>query len=436
MHMGLTYFLHSIADKGRDMLSLNPSTTPGESIKSLCNDLLSRKGEASGVALGREIITLYASLDDLQQLEFFYFVNEAFAPDPEQICAAASAVCNDAGPDSLKRLARSIESPRQELFRRINMAPDGTSFIVSLRSDLNTYLDEHPDLCALETDLQHLLNSWFNRGFLVLKRIDWHTPAIVLEKLIAYEAVHEFSGWKDLRRRLADDRRCFAFFHPALQDEPLIFVQVALVKGLADRVQPFLDHNAPICDPNTADTAIFYSISNCQKGLRGKTFGHFLLKQVITELISELPTIKYFATLSPIPGFRRWLKGMETTNLPKALKTIASDTIRTIDFNGQINAQDLKDKKLNQELLRLCAHYLVHCKHKNRPLDPVARFHLGNGARLERINWLADTSEKGIHQSLGIMVNYVYPIIKLERNHEAFVNKGKIIISRAVQSLL
>jgi len=293
----------------------------------------------------------------------------------------------------------------------------------------------HPAWSAIDADLLHLFRSWFNRGFLRLERIDWRTPAIVLEKLIEYEAVHAVQGWRDLRRRLEGDRRCFAYFHPQLRDEPLIFIEVALTRGMSAHVQPLLDINAPVAGPARADTAIFYSITNCQEGLRGISFGNLLIKQVAEDLKSEFPHLKQFATLSPIPGFRRWLDGTEARvrlsvgpNAEQRLAMLAA--IETPGWQAGEVPEDLQ--KL---LMRLCAWYLLHARQDAEPLDPVARFHLGNGAALERLNWLGDTSESGMARSAGMMVNYVYRLADVERNHERYFAQHDVVASRAVTKL-
>jgi malonyl-CoA decarboxylase len=297
-----------------------------------------------------------------------------------------------------------------------------------MRALLLEQIPDRPAWHAIDADLLHLFRSWFNRGFLLLERIDWHTPAVVLEKLIEYEAVHAIDGWDDLRRRLAQDRRCFAFFHPALPDEPLIFVEVALVRGVADRVQPLLDRSAAISDPAEVDTAVFYSISDCQPGLRGISFGNFLIKQVAAELQAELPNLRTFATLSPVQGFRAWLEAAPQ------LEDLASELAAKLD--GEAPGTLVDDQDLAARLLPLCAAYLVQGRRDGQLLDPVARFHLRNGARLERINWAADLSPQGLASSAGIMVNYLYRLDQVERNHEDFVNKGRVVRSRRVDALV
>ncbi|HUJ86581.1 MAG TPA: malonyl-CoA decarboxylase [Burkholderiales bacterium] len=386
-----------------------------------CRALLSERGEAAGTALARQALEACLALDRDQRDAMFDALTRDFSPDPERVGKAADAYRREPGPATLVRLQEAAEPPRQELFRRLNMAPGGTAAVVELRRRLLRGLRAHPEWAALDFDLLHLLRSWFNRGFLVLERVDWRTSAMVLEKLIAYEAVHEIKGWPDLRRRLEADRRCFAFFHPALPDEPLIFIEVALEREMSSRVQPLLDVDAPVGDPGQARCAVFYSITNCQDGLRGISFGNFLIKQVAVELQRELPHLRSFATLSPLPGFRQWLErqhvaGIEALAQPGWQQANAADPLPAL-------------------LQRLCAYYLLHAKQGSQPLDPVARFHLGNGARLERINWLGDSSDNGIARAAGLMVNYVYRLDEVERNHELFVNENRVIASREVEHL-
>jgi malonyl-CoA decarboxylase len=390
--------------------------------ESLCHALLSERGEAAGTALARETLDACESLDDADRARLFDALARDFSPDPERVARAAEAYRRDPSATNQVQLQAAVEAPRQELFRRLNMAPGGTTALVALRRKLLGALPQHPEWVAVDADLLHLLRSWFNRGFLVLKRIDWRSSAIVLEKLIQYEAVHEIKGWPDLHRRLESDRRCFAFFHPALPDEPLIFIEVALTRGMAGRVQPLLDVGAPLGDTQRARCATFYSITNCQEGLRGVSFGNFLIKQVAEELRRELPQLRVFATLSPIPGFTQWLRGQKQPGLERL---------------GQRGWHEAKDSDaLAAQLMPLCARYLVQAKRGDDPLDPVARFHMGNGARLERINWLADTSSAGIESSAGMMANYVYRLDQVEHNHELFVNEHRVIASRQIERLL
>nr|MDJ0897080.1 malonyl-CoA decarboxylase [Alphaproteobacteria bacterium] len=424
----------SIADAGRDLVRRrDPDRTPSDQVRANCELLLSNRGEASGVALAREVVQAYDRMDAAARRGFFGMLARDFGVDPQAVVDTAETYASRRDLDSFLALSAAAEPPRQELIRRLNMAPGGTPAIVAMRRDLLALLPEHPELAAVDADLRHLLGSWFNRGFLVLERIDWRSPAAVLEKLMRYEAVHRMDGWDDLRRRLADDRRCFAFFHPALPEEPLIFVQVALVDHMAGAISPLLDRTAAPADPTQANTAIFYSISNCQAGLKGISFGNFLLKQVVVELQRELPNLQTFATLSPIPGFCRWLDAQidaEDGTIDASDRRILTG-LRTPDWIDGRAA-----KALRPVLLRLCANYLLRAKRGRKPLDPVARFHLGNGARLERLNWLGDRSKNGLAQSAGLMVNYRYDPRTIERNHEAYANQDRVIAARAVRDLL
>jgi malonyl-CoA decarboxylase len=404
--------------------------------KKLAESLLSERGEASGAVVARELHEVLRILVAEDRLNFQRFLATDFAPDATLLRAAAETYLSDPSAEAAALLAQATDPPRQELLRRMNMAPGGTSALVAMRKEIAGRLRDEPTLRLLDSDLKHLFASWFNRGFLELRRIDWQqSPAAILEKLIAYEAVHEIHGWDDLRRRLAPDRRCFAFFHPALPDDPLIFVEVALVEGLAGAVQPLLvqdsDDDAARNRAARADTAIFYSISNCQDGLRGISFGNFLIKQVVEELKSELQHLTRFSTLSPVPGFRRWLtKRLASTSDPAAALLARTET-GTEWLDTAKN-----DHSLQQMIMRLCATYLTRHASTGEPADPVARFHLGNGARLERINWLGNTAPRGIQESFGIMVNYLYDIETIESNHEAFVNDGTVMRSADVDALL
>jgi malonyl-CoA decarboxylase len=395
----------------------------------LCHALLSERGDVSGARLAREALAAYQLLEDPAAVAvFFDLLAKEFSPDPQQVARAADVYRQDPSQSNLIQLQRVVEPRRQELFRRLNMVAGGTSALLEMRRRVLKQLMGHPQWVGIDADLAHLFNSWFNRGFLVLQRIDWNTSAMVLEKLIKYEAVHEIQGWPDLRRRLQADRRCYAFFHPALPDEPVIFIEVALTRGVSTRVQPLLDQDSAVTDPTSADCAIFYSITNCQEGLRGVSFGNLLIKQVAEHLGREFPRLKTFATLSPIPGFRQWLteKSVQYPALTGLLERIeAPDWL----------ADTAEAAELQRKLTRLCAHYLLNAKQGREPLDPVARFHLGNGARLERLNWLGDTSSSGMRRSGGLMVNYVYRLDEVERNHEAFARDGRIASSRRFEIL-
>ena len=394
----------------------------------LCHALLSERGDVSGARVAREALAAYSRLNEAALELFFDMLAEQFSPDPRQVGRVADEYREDPSQWNLIRLQRSVEAPRQEPFRRLNMVSGGIVALLQMRRQVLAKLHEQSDWARIEADLLHLFASWFNRGFLVLQRIDWNAPALVLEKLIQYEAVHPVQGWADLRRRLQADRRCYAFFHPVLPNEPVIFIEVALTKGIGTRVQPLLDPSSPIADPAAADCAIFYSITNCQEGLRGVSFGNLLIKQVVEQLGREFPRLKTFATLSPIPGFRRWL-AESAVRIPALGELVAR-----IDAPGWLD-DETRAADMHRELVRLCAHYLLYAKQGREPMDPVQRFHLGNGARLEKLNWLSDVSSTGMRRSVGLMANYVYRIDEVERNHEAYAKEGRIAVARRFEVL-
>jgi malonyl-CoA decarboxylase len=411
-------------------------------MKFLCRHLLSERGEASQTALAREIISGYAAMNASQRAGFYEMLCREFSPDESAIHRAAAAYRQKPGTDTLARLAAAVEPPRQELIRRINTAPQGTATLVALRGHLAETPLEGANYAPLDADLRHLFKSWFNRGFLRLERINLHTSALVLEKLIQYESVHEINGWPDLRRRLQSDRRCFAFFHPALPDEPIIFVEVALSNGLAGDLAPLLDINAPVLAPDQADTAIFYSINNCLKGLRGIPFGNFLIKQVVEELAAELPKIRTYSTLSPLPRFARTLSdqknedGFTRHRLSRLLADYREDLVAAGGVRNPVDAlfHLLQDPLAHREALarpleRLALAYLSLARHKGRVSDPVAAFHLSNGARIERINAFGNVRPYGVKDSFGVTVNYRYVPFELEENHERFTAKGQIRVS-------
>ena len=402
-----------------------------------CDQLLANEGEVSNLAHARNALLDYQQLDHDGKRAFFQGLAERYAPDPEAITTAYEAFAANPGSATAQALSRAARSPRQELLRRLNAPPGHTFGLVRMRADLQAFLRDAPELEAVDADFMDLFRSWFNRGFLVMQRIDWHTPAMLLEKIIAYEAVHAIRSWEDLRQRVQPaTRRCFGFFHPATGDEPLIFVQVALTRGLPDRVQPILEGtDGDPAEAEAADTATFFSISNCQTGLRGISFGNFLIKQVVEELRRELPGLKHFVTLSPMPGFADWLRQLPAA----ALEPLAPETRHALEALRQAGTAHPPDDAavLRSALMPLAAHYLVNEKNASgQPLNPVSRFHLGNGAEVHRINWLADTSDNGLRQSHGLMVNYLYRLEDIERNHEAFATTGKMACSREVQKLI
>ncbi len=413
-----------------------------------CRQLLSEEGEASGTTRALETLALYAALDGIQRASFFEALKLDFSPDPEKVLGAAHAYAHEPSSVNLAVLTSVTEPPRQELLRRLNRAAGGTKAIVGMRVKLLDALRKDHELAQVDDDFRHLLSSWFNPGFLALRRVDWDSPAALLEQVIQHEAVHEVRGWGDLRRRLQQDRRCFAFFHPAMPDEPLIFVEVALLGEMADQIGPLIDVNAAPGDLSSVKAAVFYSISNCQPGLRGVSLGNFLIKQVVDSLLQDIPRVRAFCTLSPIPGFRDWLKtraanGFTATDkrvnekLRKALTAVKSklgDALAGSTADLRANAATITS--LKRELSTLCAAYLLGVGEANgASQDPVARFHLNNGARLDRLNWAADDSDKGLKQSFGMMVNYVYERRRIEHNHEQFV-RGRTIAASAVEDLI
>jgi malonyl-CoA decarboxylase len=432
--------IDSVADRGRDLLHLRGSSKGPGGIEKLCRALLSEKGEASGTALAREVVNHYRAMDNDERLAFFEMLYARFGPDEEGIIRAADEFKESRELDDYLVLSRAIEPPRQKLFRRINIAPNGTEAIVTLRADLLRILGQYPHLRAVDVDLRRLFRSWFNRGFLRLERIDWRTSATILEKLINHENVHEVQSWSALRRRLAADRRCFAFFHPALPEEPLIFVQAALVQGMSDNISVLLDESAPPLNPKEADSVIFYSINNCLDGLAGISFGNFLIKQVATELAWELPAIKLFSTLSPMPSFTRALRDKKVFTKARLVSVLGDDVSKIRSASGEKDIVKAMEKLLldpnrhkniiAHPLARLGLAYLTCAKKNGRMYDSVAFFHLSNGARLERINAFANTSERGLNESAGLMVNYRYIPDDFESNHEAFVHRQKIALSR------
>ncbi len=399
----------------------------------LCEALLGERGETSGAALAREALAAWQALDERGRTGFLDVLAREYSPSPEEVGAAADRYRYDPTPENLLRLQSAAEPARQELFRRLNMASGGTAALVEMRRGILKGLAAHPQWRAIDADLLHLLRSWFNRGFLRLERIDWRTSAIVLEKLIQYEAVHAIQGWRDLRRRLEADRRCFAFFHPQLPDEPLIFIEVALTRGICGRVQPLLDTASPVGSPGEADCATFYSITNCQEGLRGISFGNLLIKQVVEELKRELPHLETFATLSPVPGFRKWLDGTRV-RLAAGPEGEARLALLGILDRPDWHAGAIPES-LERLLSQLCAWYLLHAKKGEEPQDSVARFHLGNGASLEQLDWLGDVSASGMARAAGLMVNYVYRLGELERNHERYFREHLVVASRGVRKL-
>ena len=412
-----------------------------------CRRLMSERGEANGPMIAQGILAELELLSEELRGRFFDHLARDFSPDPKKVLATALAYSQSPhNAEHLIRLTQVAEPPRQELFRRLNRAPGGTAALVRLRRRLLERLPKQASLAGVEHDLLHLLSSWFNPGFLQMRKVDWESPAQLLEQIIRHEAVHEIDGWDDLRRRLQPDRRCFAFFHPQLPDEPLIFVEVALVPEMADAIAPLINKKSLPLAPSNFKVAVFYSISNCQAGLRGVSLGNFLIKRVAEQLKRELPQLKSFCTLSPIPGFNAWLHkardGTGLAGLPQAaaeraahslatLRETAGDELAALHHAPQLAAMSAA---AHHALWRLASLYLVHLSPTPQG-DPVARFHLDNGARLERLNAQANLSAKGLKQSAGLMVNYLYDLSRIENCHDRFV-KGSVVHSRAISSLL
>jgi len=421
-----------------------------------------RGGEVSARSRAANLGGTYLSLNTQGRRRFLKVLAQDFDVDHVAVDQAVATLREqDQEMDTVERLAaeqslrQALRPPRVKLLTQFNGLPEGIHFLVNLREELLQFCRDDPDLAALERDLKNLLVSWFDVGFLELQRITWNSSAALLEKLIEYEAVHAIESWDNLKKRLDTDRRCFAFFHPRMPDEPLIFVEVALVNGMATSIQALLDEDAPVIDPNTADTAIFYSISNTQAGLSGISFGNFLIKRVVDLLTAEFKGLKAFATLSPIPGFRLWLdkrwdKSLEEDGEPAFLtpterKMLAGLPVTSGKYGKFQTLLELPNwhdnpqfvKALKQPLTRLCTHYLVEEKRTgNCARDRVAHFHLSNGARVERVNWLANTSPEGLAQAFGLMVNYRYKLTDIEANHEAYTGEGRVCTSAGVRSLL
>ena len=408
--------------------------------------LLSARGEMNGMALAGSLVERLDGLEAGELDAFFDYMVRDLGPDPQRVLSLAQAYAAAPKAARLIELTQAVEPPRQELLRRLNRAPGGTAAILRLRRALLRALPQRPELQALEADLLHLLTSWFNPGFLQMRRVDWNAPAQLLEKLILHEAVHAVDGWDDLRRRLQPDRRCFAFFHPQLPEEPLIFVEVALLPEMPSAIAPLIDKASTPLQPDRFRVAAFYSISNCEPGLRGVSLGNFLIKNVAQQLQRELPRIKTFCTLSPIPGFATWLLGEpEVAALPRARKpqldTLQAARLQLLTATGgdlsrlqHPAAHQGLEPAAEAALHTLCAGYLLHVS-TTPGGDPVARFHLDNGARLERINGRGNMSPKGLRQSCGLMVNYLYDLDKIEASHTKF-RQGEVARSRAVASLL
>ncbi|MCJ9752561.1 malonyl-CoA decarboxylase [Neorhizobium sp. BETTINA12A] len=428
--------IQSLSGRGRALFGLSSPPVQNRDLAGLAEMILSRRGEVSGAILAEAFLEAYRQASVPDRDAFMRALLDRFGPDRPVLDAAAAAYNAEPSAENIARLHEAAEPRRQELFRRINFAKRGTATLVEMREHLMDMLAKEPALQPVDLDFCHLFSSWFNRGFLMLRSIDWTTPANILEALIRYEAVHDIDGWDDLRRRLAPaDRRCFGFFHPQLEDEPLIFVEVALTDHLPASVDALLARDRQPLEVQQATTAVFYSISNCQRGLAGISLGNFLIKQVVNDLKRDLPRLENFVTLSPIPGFGAWLRG----------ESRATDSAEIVEEKQRLMARlegdwaSADERELDQiqrAMLPLGAHYLLNVRRGNgRPVDPVARFHLGNGAQAERLNFLGDRSPKGMRQSYGLMVNYRYRLGEIEKNHEAYAENGHIAATPALRKL-
>ncbi|MBR1276179.1 malonyl-CoA decarboxylase [Bradyrhizobium sp. AUGA SZCCT0283] len=427
--------IETLTQRGRAVLGMKPERGADEDrdLELLGEALLSRRGEASGVAIAQSLLAAFERAGEPQRLKFLASLADRFGPDRRSIELAIADYQRKEGGDGtkLEALHAAAEPRRQELVRRLNLSPGGTASLVRMREVLLSLLSRHPELQPVDDDFVHLFSSWFNRGFLVLRPIDWNTSASILEKIIKYEAVHAIQDWDDLRNRLEPaDRRCYAFFHPQLIDEPLIFVEVALTREIPSAIGPLLDKSRRAIDAREGTTAVFYSISNTQRGLAGVTFGNFLIKQVVQDLARELPNLKTFVTLSPVPGFAGWVKRELKAEASAALDEDTRRALIALDEGGDI-------AQAREAITSLAAYYFLKAKlPSGKPIDPVARFHLGNGARLERLNFLGDASAKGMKQSYGLMVNYLYALDHIEANHEAFAEHGTVVASDKVKKAL
>lgn len=432
--------LQGITERGRKLLFSGPRAPDAvveADLETLCEMLLSSRGEASGMAIAAEILDRWSRFDSMEAEQFLKMLSDKFGADTAQLDKAVERYRSDKSPSAIFALHNAAEPRRQELLRRLNLAPNGTEKLVRMREQLLRLKDRREDLRAIDTDFAHLFGSWFNRGFLTLNPIDWSTPAHILEKVIKYEAVHEIGSWEELRRRLAPaDRRCFAFFHPRLADEPLVFVEVALTRSVPSTIADVLDEGREHILPNEATTAVFYSISNCQDGLRGISFGNFLIKQVVEDLRKDLPGLRNFVTLSPVPGLASWISKARSDQADPLLTEEERRVLALLDDPAWANDAGTASE-IERVMLPLAAHYfLVERTPEGRPVDPVARFHLGNGARLERLNFLGDRSAKAMRQAHGLMVNYLYKLEDIEANHEALAQRGEVTASQAVKNML
>ena len=429
--MFLKKIINSIADAGKELLHKTlPIKKNLETLLELCDDLISYKGVASGIAIAREISEIYLSLSKEDKKKFFIAVDEKFKPNLEAAEKKSLEFIKNKNTNTLKELSSLAEGNRQEFIRRMNMAPNGTAFLVSMREDLLRFVLEDSSLSNLDEDFRHLFRSWFNPGFLRLERITWDTKAAVLERIISYEKVHKIKDMTDLKRRLDEDRRFYAYFHPVLPDEPLIFVQVAFTQGLASSVQDIIKPMTP--NQPKADTATFYSISNCQQGLTSVTLGNFLIKRVVYEIQQENPKIKHFGTLSPLPGFAEWVNYIEENKLRSILGSEDYEKVKFL-LSTEIKIGDPRIIEHKKIIKKLTIHYLIKEKVNGKPVNAVTRFHLGNGASIENIVINGNISDYGYNESFGIMVNYIYHLDKLEKIHEEYISNHQISYSDKIK---
>ncbi len=437
--------IDSVTEKGREIWQQeNPDTASGiRPIEEDCADLLSRKGDAVAMAIARQVLHRYQNMSDEGKTAFFKFLL-SLGPDYERVSSLSRQLSQEENPEIYSELVQSFNKGRRTLFELLNIPGEGTRALIDMRTDLLRLMWGNSTLKTIDLDLQSTLESWFNRGFLEFRVIDWHTPADILEKLIEYEAVHEISDWTDLKRRLAADRDCFAFFHPSLPDEPLIFVQVAYTNEISETITSFLDKTFPISERSSAQAAIFYSISNCQSGLKGISFGNFLIKQVVQHIQSRHSNIRFFSTLSPMPGLNRAIRCGAITedeltklaeNSAVKLKQLASDQQLSTLLTAEHDRLDKLDDDVKAWLEKVGVHYLTKTKRGGMPYDPVARFHLSNGASIYRVNPFSNTKGYGMQSSAGLMVNYLYDLARVELNHERFKQNGTIDIQKPAKKI-
>ncbi len=429
---GLLYAWNEITGTARAIAGVIDPDLPKKDLlrikKQMLNCITPKGGEVTARNNTIELGKTYLGLSEIGKERFFTLLLENFDTDKAEILNLLETLSKKLNYKNQEKLMKAMNAKRKKIFTQFLALTNGLKFIVDMRADLLRIVKQNPNLGKLENEIRQILLLWFDVGLLDMQRITWRSSAYLLEKLIAYEAVHQISSWNDLRNRLDSDRRCFAFFHYKMPDEPLIFVEVALYNNIASNIQDLLDESAPILQHEKANTAVFYSISNSQKGLVGINLGNFLIKKVVQELAHELPNIKHFITLSPIPCFVKWIKAnIETLDFDK------EETKNEIE--DAITCSEMTKEEIKQELVNLCAYYLLCVKKGIKTYDPVANFHLSNGANLKQINWQANNTKKGYQESFGIMVNYHYELNKIEDNHENYMSNGTIAATKFLYSL-